>query len=208
MRAFLGYRSVVDHPHGFAAPDEPIRLDKQFELNRRCIPDPGRNEVVQLIVFAKRKPLRHRLNALAIAGTDQPRHVEWTHLSPRLVTQPSQQRLEKASKLLLPIRRPADHGRPLPKPTAAKQPHPEAVVLDLVQPQRAGGRALGSLVGPMHPAQEPPPRMSGASRPGAKRPRFRLPARGASRVQPLSQVSHVSHAWDRQDGTAALALIN
>jgi len=29
-----------------------------------------------------------------------------------------------------------------------------------------------------------------------------------SRVQPLSQVSHVSHAWDRQDGTAALALIN
>ena len=54
---------------------------------------------------------------------------------------------------------------------------------------------------PMHPAQEPPPRMSGASRPGAKRPRFRLPARGASRVQPLSQVSHVSHAWDRQDGT-------
>jgi hypothetical protein len=26
--------------------------------------------VVQLIVFAKRKPLRHRLNALAIARTD------------------------------------------------------------------------------------------------------------------------------------------
>jgi hypothetical protein len=49
--------------------------------------------------------LRHRLNALAIAGTDQPRHVEWTHLPPRLVTQPSQKRLEKASKLFLPIRR-------------------------------------------------------------------------------------------------------
>src|SRR6266480_5400548 len=107
MRAFLGYRSVVDHQHGIAAPDEPIRLDKQFGLHRRCIPDPGRNEVVQLIVFAKRKPLRHRLNALAIAGTDQPRHVEWTHLSPRLVTQPSQKRLEKASKLFLPIQRPA-----------------------------------------------------------------------------------------------------
>src|SRR5437870_8962104 len=117
MRAFLGYRSVVDHQHGIAAPDEPIRLDKQFGLHRRCIPDPGRNEVVQLIVVTKRKPLRHRLNALAIARTDQPRHVEWTHLSPRLVTQPTQKRLEKASKLFFPIRRPANHGRPLQKPT-------------------------------------------------------------------------------------------
>src|SRR5205809_3467152 len=81
------------------------------------IPDPRGNEVVQLIVFAKCKPLRHRLNALAIARTDQPRHVEWTHLSPRLVTQPTQKRLEKASKLFFPIRRPANHGRPLQKPT-------------------------------------------------------------------------------------------
>src|SRR5271166_3025442 len=117
MRAFLGYRGVVDHQHGIAATDEPIRLNKQFCLDRRRIPDPGRNEVVQLIVFAKRKPLRHRLNALTIARTDQPRHVERTHLSTRLVTQPIQKRLEKASKLLLPIRRPATHGRPLQKPT-------------------------------------------------------------------------------------------
>jgi hypothetical protein len=90
MRACLGYRSVVDHQHGIAAADEPIRLDKHFGLHRRRIPDPGRNEVVQLIAVTKRKPLRHRPNALAIARTDQPRHVEWTHLSPRLVTKPSQ----------------------------------------------------------------------------------------------------------------------
>jgi hypothetical protein len=38
-------------------------------------------------------------------------------LSPRLVTQPIQKRLEKASKLFFPIRRPANHGRPLQKPT-------------------------------------------------------------------------------------------
>jgi hypothetical protein len=37
------------------------------------IPDPGGNEVVQLIIFAKRKSLRHRLNAFAIARADQPR---------------------------------------------------------------------------------------------------------------------------------------
>src|SRR5262249_19809323 len=68
---------------------------KQFRLHRPRIPDPSRNEVVQLIVFAKPKSLRHRLNALAIARTDQPRHVERTHLSPRLVTQPIQKRLRK-----------------------------------------------------------------------------------------------------------------
>src|SRR5437899_5893196 len=62
-------------------------------------PDPGRNEVVQLIVFAILKPLRHRLNALAIARTDQPRHAEWTHLWP---LQPIRKRLEKASKLFFP----------------------------------------------------------------------------------------------------------
>src|SRR5262245_36732281 len=113
MRAFLGYCRVVDHQHGIAAADQPIRLNKQFRLHRPRIPDPGRNEVVQLIVFAKPKPLRHRLNALTSARTDQPRHVEWTHLSPRLVTQPIHKRLEKASKLFFPIRRPSNHGRPL-----------------------------------------------------------------------------------------------
>ena len=117
MRALLGNRGVVDHQHGIAAADEPIRLDKQFCLHWRRIPDPVGNEVVQLIVFAKRKPLGHRLNALAIARTDQPRHVERTHLSPRLVTQSSQKRLEKASKLLFPIRCLVTHGRPLQRPT-------------------------------------------------------------------------------------------
>src|SRR6266704_1136934 len=69
MRAFLGYRSVVNHQHGIVAADKPICLDKQFCFHWRCIPDPGGNEVVQLVAFAQRKPLRHRLNALAIART-------------------------------------------------------------------------------------------------------------------------------------------
>ena len=117
MRAFLGYRSVIDHQNGIVAADEPIRLDQQLGFHRRRIPDPSRNEVVQLIAFAERKPLGHRLNALAIARTDQPRHVKRAHLSPRLVSQPIQKLLEKVSKLFFPIRRPASHGRPLQKPT-------------------------------------------------------------------------------------------
>lgn len=86
MRAFLGYRSVIDHQHGIAAADQPVRLDKQFDFHRRRIPDPGGNEVVQLVAFTKRKPLRHRLNALAIARTDQSQYVQRAHASPRFVT--------------------------------------------------------------------------------------------------------------------------
>jgi hypothetical protein len=52
---------------------------------------------VQLVAFAQRKPLRHRLNALAVARTDQSRHVERAHLSPCFVTQPIQKRLEPTS---------------------------------------------------------------------------------------------------------------
>ena len=115
MRALLGNRCVIDHQHGIVAANQPVRLNTQFRLHRRRIPHPGCNEVVQLIVFATRNPLRHRLNALAIARTDQSSHVEWTHLSPRLVPQPIQKWLKKASKLFFPIRRPATHGRPLQK---------------------------------------------------------------------------------------------
>ena len=59
--------------------------------------------MVQLIIFAKRKPLRHRLNALAIARADQTRYVQRAHLSPRFMTQPIQKRLKPTSKLFLPI---------------------------------------------------------------------------------------------------------
>jgi hypothetical protein len=54
---------------------------------------------------------------LAIARTDQTRHVERTHLSPRLVAQASQKRLEPTPKLASPIQRSVSHGRPLEKPT-------------------------------------------------------------------------------------------
>src|SRR5262245_42956693 len=84
MRAFLGYRGVVDHQHGIRPADQLIRLNQQLYLHRPGIPGPGRDEVVQLIVVTKCKTLRHRLNALAIARTDQPRHVERTHSTPRL----------------------------------------------------------------------------------------------------------------------------
>src|SRR6516225_8434462 len=112
MRALLGYRGVVDHQHGITATDDLIRLNQQLCLHRPGIPDPGRDEVVQLIVITKCNPFRPRLNALAVAWTDQSRHVERTHLSPCFVTQPIQKRLEPTSELASPIRRPANHVGP------------------------------------------------------------------------------------------------
>ena len=117
MRALLGDSCVVNHQHSIAATHKLVRLNQQFCLQRPGIPDPGSDEVVQLIAGAECKPFRHRLNALAIARTDQTRHVERTHLSPRLVAQASQKRLEPTPKLVSPIQRPLSHGRPLQKPT-------------------------------------------------------------------------------------------
>src|SRR5262249_61812591 len=75
----------------------------------------GRDGTIDLRQSHFRFPLRHRLNALAIARTDQSRHVERAHLSPCFVTQPIQKRLEPTPELVSPIRPPASHGRPLQK---------------------------------------------------------------------------------------------
>jgi hypothetical protein len=91
MRAFLGYRRVVNHQHGIGAADEPIRLDKQFCFHWCRIPDPGGNEVVQLVAFAERKPLRHRLNALAIVwGVRNPADSKHAALAKERVKAPAE----------------------------------------------------------------------------------------------------------------------
>src|SRR5690242_14502134 len=112
MRTLLEHRRVVDHQHGVSAADELICLNKQFCLHRSPVPHPGRDKVVQLVIGAKRNTLGHRLNALAVAWTDQSRYVNRTHLTPRLVTQSLQKRLQPALKLLPPIQYRASHGRP------------------------------------------------------------------------------------------------
>src|SRR5438477_12791406 len=73
--------------------------------------------MVQLVILARRQPRRHRLDALAIARSNQSRDIQRTHPPPRLVTQAIQERLQPASKLIFPIRRRAHHGRPSKKPT-------------------------------------------------------------------------------------------
>src|ERR1700729_218165 len=134
VRALLRHRRIVDYQHGVAATNEPIRLNEQLCLQWRRVPDASRNKMMQLVVIARRKPLRtqhpsnkkmmklfviarrkplrHWLNALAIAGSDQPCHIKRTHSPPRFMAQAIQERLEPSSKLVFPIRRRAYHGRP------------------------------------------------------------------------------------------------
>src|SRR6185369_6172534 len=69
MRAFLSYRGVINHQHRIVAADEPIGLDEQLSFQGSGIPDPCGDEVVQLIVVTRCKPLRHRLNAFAVPRT-------------------------------------------------------------------------------------------------------------------------------------------
>src|SRR5262249_38239298 len=112
MLALLRHRRVVDHQHRIAATDEPVCLNEQLGLQWRCIPDANRNKMVQLIIIARRKTLRHWLNALAVTWPDQPRHIKRAHPLPRLVTQPFQERLEPTAKLIFPIRPRVLHSRP------------------------------------------------------------------------------------------------
>src|SRR5271154_5589859 len=110
--ALLRHRGVVDHQHRIAAADQMVRLNQQFRLQWRRIPDTSSNKMMQLIIVARRKSLCHRLNALAFTRANQPCHVEGTHPPPRLVIQAIQKRLQPTSKLALPIRRCPPHGRP------------------------------------------------------------------------------------------------
>ena len=68
--------------------------------------------MMQLVIVAQHKPLRHRLHALAIARTDQPCNIKRTHPPPRLVTQTIQERLKPTRKLIFPPQRHVHHGRP------------------------------------------------------------------------------------------------
>jgi hypothetical protein len=61
---------------GVRAANQLVRLERKLALQRSLIPDPVRHEMVQPVVIARRDPLGHRADALAIARADRPRHIE------------------------------------------------------------------------------------------------------------------------------------
>ena len=57
--------------------------DAVLVIDDTAVPKKGKHSVG--VIVARCKPLRHRLNTLAIAGSNQPRHVKRAHAPPRLV---------------------------------------------------------------------------------------------------------------------------
>ena len=104
MRPLLRQRRVVDDEEGACAADQLVGLDGKLTLQRSLVPDPVRHEMVQPVVIARRHPLGHRADALAIPRPDQPRNIERTHPPPRLVAQPFHERRQPPRKLASPIR--------------------------------------------------------------------------------------------------------
>jgi hypothetical protein len=84
--ALLRHRGVVDDQHRITAADETIGLNQQLRLQWRRIPDTISDEMMQLVIVARCQPRRHRLDALAIARSNQSRNIQRTHPPPRLVT--------------------------------------------------------------------------------------------------------------------------
>src|SRR5579862_4033148 len=112
MAALLRQCRVVDHQNGVVTADKPVRLNKKFRFQRCRIPHASRGKMMQLIVLAGDQPLRHRLNALPLARSDQSRNVEWAHPSSGLVRQAAQKWLQPALKLRGPIELRAHRDRP------------------------------------------------------------------------------------------------
>src|SRR4051812_46899415 len=69
--ALLRHRRVVDDQHRIFAADQAIGLNEQFHLQWRRIPEAISDEMVQLVILARCQPRRHRLDALAIARSNQ-----------------------------------------------------------------------------------------------------------------------------------------
>ena len=94
MHPLLRQRRVVDHQDRIGAADQLVGLVGKLKLQRRLVPDPVRDKMMELVVVARRHAFRHRTDALAIARPDQPRHVERAHPPARLVAQPGQKWLQ------------------------------------------------------------------------------------------------------------------
>src|ERR1700734_2343659 len=104
MRPLLRQRRVIDDKDCAGAPDQFIRLNSEFLLQRRFVPDAARNEMMQLVVVARRQSRRHRLDALAVARANQACHVERKHPPARLVPQPRQERRKPPLEIPIPVR--------------------------------------------------------------------------------------------------------
>ena len=102
VATLLRHRGVVDHQKGVTPADQPVGFGEQRRVERSAVPDPGRDEVVKLVIPGFASPSRHWLYALAITRADQPGNVLRTHPTPRRMRQPCQERLQPSLQIASP----------------------------------------------------------------------------------------------------------
>ena len=102
MHALLGKRGVVDHQDGAWPAHESVGLGQEFGLERCLVPRADRHEVVQLVVISRCQSGRDGLEALALAGADQPGHIKRAHAPTRRVTQMREEWFKPGSQFVLP----------------------------------------------------------------------------------------------------------
>jgi hypothetical protein len=91
MRSLLRQGRVVDDQERVRAADQLVGLIGKLPLQWSLVPDPGRHEMMELVVIARRNRFGHRADTLAIARTDQPGHIKRAHPPPRLVSKLGQE---------------------------------------------------------------------------------------------------------------------
>jgi len=104
MGALLGQAGVVDDEDGVRSAHEAIGRAGELCLDRGLLPQAVADEMVEAVVPRRIKPFGHGLHALALARTDQARHIERTHLPPLLVPQQGNKRLQKIPQRFIPAR--------------------------------------------------------------------------------------------------------
>jgi hypothetical protein len=122
VAALLRQGGVVHDQHRVRPAHQPVGGLDQLVLQRCRGPGGGRDEVVQLLGVARRDACRHRLDALALAGRDQPLEVDRRPAALRLALQPFQEGRQPALELTLPVvrRRPL-HRAPPPRASSRQE---------------------------------------------------------------------------------------
>src|ERR1700722_17958933 len=104
MRSLLRQRGVVHDKDRIGSTDPFVRLDREFFLQRRFVPDAARNEMVQLVVVARRQSRRHRLHALSGAPPQS--------ALPRRAAPPAVAPCARAAPRTAPATAPDPHSNP------------------------------------------------------------------------------------------------
>ena len=99
----LRQRRIVDDQIPSFVPNQAVGLLQKNRLEWRTVPHPGGNEMMKLVVADVASSRGHRLDALAVTGTDQACDIGRTYPHPGLIAQRRQKRPQPDLQIAAPI---------------------------------------------------------------------------------------------------------